>query len=72
MSSYQITATDADGNQIASACIEDGGDVYVNTETVEEVIPALQTISRYTVMVTPPDGRPAYGWEVNAHIVVLR
>lgn len=72
MSSYQITATDAGGNQIASVRVEDGNDIYVNTETVEELIPALQTISRYTVTVTPPGGKPAYGWEINGHIVVLR
>jgi hypothetical protein len=72
MSTCQITITDVDGNQIASAEIEDGDDVYVNTETVEELIPSLTTICRYKVTVTTPDGGRTYGWEVNGHIVVLR
>ncbi|MBV9449324.1 MAG: hypothetical protein JO345_25850 [Streptosporangiaceae bacterium] len=58
MSGYQVTVTDSDGNLIASAAIEAGGGVYVNTETVEELIPALKTLSRYRVAVVPPGGDP--------------
>jgi hypothetical protein len=61
MSSYQVTVSDAGGNQIASAGIADGDDVYVNTETVEELIPSLKTMSRYKVTVTPPGGERRYG-----------
>jgi hypothetical protein len=72
MSSYQITVTDAAGNQIASECVEDGDGVRVNTETVEDLIPSLRTISRYSVLVTPPGGGCTYGWEVDGCMVVLK
>jgi hypothetical protein len=72
MSSYQVTVTDSGGNQIASADIGAGDGVYVNAETVEELILALKTLSRYTVAVTPPGRRPPYGWDVDGHIIVLR